>query len=102
MKTNSINNNQAFLGKVYYRPKKMTALDNLQLEQNAERIIEFAKDKAHDFTIFKNTPSTMSVKASLKNHSLTRDVYGYSVDKREKNIDNIIETMQHLINNFKG
>ena len=67
MKTNSINNNQAFLGKVYYRPKRMTMFDDIQLGENAEKLIEFAKDKAHDFTIFKNTRNSMSVKATLKN-----------------------------------
>ena len=102
MKTNSINNNNAFLGKVYYRPKKMTAFDNIQLEQNAEKLIEFAKDKAPDFTIFKNTHHSMSVKASLKNNSLTQDVYGHSVENREKNIDNILETMKNLVKNLRG
>ena len=44
----------------------------------------------------------MSVKASLKNNSLTQDVYGYSVENREKNIENILETMKNLVKNLKA
>ena len=57
--------------------------------------------KIPDFTIEKKNHNTMQIKANLKNRELTADVFGYNVEKRNNNIQAILDTINNISETLK-
>lgn len=95
------NNNQSFKGIVYVKKTNMTVFDLELIQKEAKKIIELANKKIPNFTIEKKNHNTMQIKANLKNRELTADVFGYNVEKRNNNIQAILDTINNISETFK-
>ncbi len=91
---------QNFKGNVFVDRKNMTVFDINQLEQSGKQLVEYAKSQKPDYLISKSSHTKMEVTAKHKNNELKRDVFDYSVDKRENNINAILDTMKRLTKNI--
>jgi DNA-directed RNA polymerase specialized sigma54-like protein len=103
MKINLIqqNSNQSFKGTVYLNKANMTVFDLELIQKESKKIVELASKKIPDFTIEKKNHNTMQIKANLKNRELTADVFGYNVEKRNNNIQAILDTINNISETFK-
>ncbi len=101
MKVQMNPNQQKFKGNVLINRKNMTVFDIQQLETNGRKLVEYAKSQKPNYTISKPHHTRMEVTAKLKHNELTSDVFDYSVDKREKNVESILDTMKRLTKEIK-
>ena len=97
MKICSVNNQQAFCGKVF-TTSNLPLKDSDKIEKYSSRLINFAKEKDIDYVIFKNGKQKGLSVLAKNIKQATREVFdvmGYPSGSDTKDINLILDTMQN-------
>ena len=95
MRINKINSPQNFCGKIF--TLKIPAKDLIKIENNAEELYNYVKEKPYDYVIFKNGLQK-GLSVLVKNlEDKTREVFdilGYPSGNDTKDVKLILKTIQ--------